>query len=597
MTSTTRLMCALLFVLCLTRVCSGQTLEETLDQTLRKNMKEYSVPGAVLVVVREGKVTLARGYGLSDVRLSTPVSADQTLFRAGSISKILTAMAVLTLVKEGQLRLDTDIRAGLPSDVAQRIDRAVNLKQLLTHTSGIDNSDIGDAARSLPDLKSLQKQLAEALPPQVCPPGALFHYSNYNYALAGLLIEHSMGVSFADAMDDLVLEPYGLLHSTFHQPARDALRGAVARGYEESKGGYKELPFDFSQVAPADSLLTTGADMGRLLELLLEKSRSSSGVVDAMLRRQFGVHPQLDGIAFPFFEDNSRTVRVLTYTGGQLGFTSQIALAPEKDIAFFVSYNRRVSTPRRNLFDAFLETVGPPVPRASKGAATSGGPPAAHEGTYRYTDSPESTPEKTWHLFGLLPELSVRAVASGLIVDGNVFAETSPGLFCGEGVCGVFVQSGGQSYAVTGLESYRKLHWYENTNAHRVVLILCLIVFCTALFRRAHRWNISPQTGAPHAIRFLRCAALCLLLFGVMFSVMAKTSGGDWDYGLPLSVSALLLLPPVAAVATVAAVLLLPAVLRRQQGRFTRLHSAATAVACVLFLILLHYWNLLQLPR
>ena len=230
-----------------------------LRERVESNLARHSVPGAAVALVVDGEVAWAEGFGLADVATGRPVRAD-TLFQAGSISKSVTAWAVLHLAAEGAIDLDAPVETqvegwSLP-DSPYDTD-AVTPRRLLAHTSGLPFA-IGATPRSPARFRSGEVD-REAFT-LVQAPGSGFIYSNPGYALLALLIEDAAGDDVASVLATRVLEPLGMEDSTFALDARDVPRSAT---------GYTA---DGAAVAPtwpsplgASGLHTTAADLARFL--------------------------------------------------------------------------------------------------------------------------------------------------------------------------------------------------------------------------------------------------------------------------------------------------------------------------------------------
>lgn len=160
------------------------------DALVRAELAELRIPGAVVSIVYRGRVLLARGYGLADLERGTPMDPNSTVVRVGSISKPVTATAVMQLAESGALRLDADVNDYLDDvRVPAAFGRPVTAADLLTHTAGFDVRLSGTAAASEDDVLPLGVYLARDLPPRVRPPGRVLAYSNHGYTLLGHLVE------------------------------------------------------------------------------------------------------------------------------------------------------------------------------------------------------------------------------------------------------------------------------------------------------------------------------------------------------------------------------------------------------------------------
>jgi len=146
-------------------------LEAFLDPIFTKKMEELHIPGAVFVLVKNGEGFFSKGYGYADLEKRTPVIPDRTIFRVGSVTKLLTTTAVMQLVERGLLNPDDDVNKYLKNfKVEENYPRPVTVANLLTHTAGFDYSSIGIIARSESEWMPLGQFLAKRMPPRVLPP-------------------------------------------------------------------------------------------------------------------------------------------------------------------------------------------------------------------------------------------------------------------------------------------------------------------------------------------------------------------------------------------------------------------------------------------
>ena len=198
---------------------------ESYDHAFAALMRKWDIPGGALAVMKDGQLLLARGYGLADVERAEPVQPD-TLFRIASVSKPITAVAVLKLVEEGRLSLDTpafslldEFQPPAGKDPDPRI-ATITIRQLLQHAGGWDSAQSFD-----PMFRSSEAAQEVGAPaPADCPttirymlgqpldfdPGSRYAYSNLGYCVLGRIIEEVTGETYADYVQHQVLAPMGI---------------------------------------------------------------------------------------------------------------------------------------------------------------------------------------------------------------------------------------------------------------------------------------------------------------------------------------------------------------------------------------------------
>jgi N-acyl-D-amino-acid deacylase len=185
------------------------------DALMKKILVRFEVPGGALAVTRHGRLVLARGYGYSDVQTGKPVEPT-SLFRLASVSKSVTAVAVLKLVEEGKLDLDARVfellrpmRPPPGAEVDPRLHE-ITVRQLLYHAGGWSREKSGDpigfgqrAARALgvePPVTPFQLARYMKGQPLDFTPGTRCDYSNYGYMLLGLVVERAAGEPFHEGV-------------------------------------------------------------------------------------------------------------------------------------------------------------------------------------------------------------------------------------------------------------------------------------------------------------------------------------------------------------------------------------------------------------
>lgn len=199
------------FLLCIamTSISMG-ALAKTPDATVDALMQEYAgaVPGASVLVVRDGRTVLERSYGLANLEARTPATS-HTNYRLASVSKQFTAAAILLLVEDGRVALDEPVRRWLPS--LPPAASQVTLRHLLVHGSGlIDYEDVMPAGFSgqLHDADVLR--ILEGQDTTYFPAGTAYRYSNSGYALLALVVERASGMRFARFLAQRIFGPLGM---------------------------------------------------------------------------------------------------------------------------------------------------------------------------------------------------------------------------------------------------------------------------------------------------------------------------------------------------------------------------------------------------
>jgi len=297
----------------------------------------------VIVVERDGKIFFAKGYGYADVEKRTPVSPEKTLFRPGSISKLFTWTAVMQQVEQGKLDLDRDVNDYLDFKIPATYPRPITLRNCMTHTPGFEETIQELFVRDAKDLRPIDYYLKHHLPQRIFPPGTTPAYSNYATAMAGYIVQRVSGQPFDDYIEDHILKPLGMTHSTFRQPLPDSLKPLVSRGYDVASEPVK--PFEYVEAAPAGSSSVTAADISRFMIAHLQEGEFQgvrilrTETARLMHSRQFENLPGMNAMALGFYEETRNGHRIIGHGGDTQYFHSDLHLIPDVGVGFFISYN------------------------------------------------------------------------------------------------------------------------------------------------------------------------------------------------------------------------------------------------------------------
>lgn len=322
-------------------------VEETVDHIMEKYIGT-EIPGAALAIVKDGEVLLLKGYGLADIEEDILVDPEKTVFEAGSVSKLYTWSAVMQLVEQGKLDLEADIRKYLPEDYLNlTFPDKITMLDLMNHTVGFeDKADqllTTDPEKVIPLEKFLSKEYHQ--PKQVFKPGTVTAYSNYSTSLAGFIVERISRKSYADYMQENLIESLGMSHSTFATNYLEIPEIADFKGESYQKIGdhFETVDWAFVNDAPAGSLNTTAADMVQFMIAQLDSEDTSLFEQPITLKKMheqtYQVHERLPGNAHGFWERYRGNYRLLEHGGNVIGYTSQLTLVPEEKFGYVLLMN------------------------------------------------------------------------------------------------------------------------------------------------------------------------------------------------------------------------------------------------------------------
>ncbi|TGX53161.1 class A beta-lactamase-related serine hydrolase [Sphingomonas gei] len=350
-------------------------LADFVDGVMAQQIATREVAGAVVTVVHRGRVLFTRGYGFADVDKGVPVDAQRTLFRPGSVSKMFTWTALLQQVELGRVSLDADVNTYLDFKIPPLEGKPIRVRDLFSHTVGM--SDVaGITAPSVDKLVPYREWMKTHIPKRLWPAGTEVSYSNYGAALAGYIVEQVSGEPFPDYVERHIFKPLDMHSSTFREPLPAALAPRMATGYGFKEGRFEAKPFElFSMIMPAGSGTSSGPDMNRFMMAMLNGGALGKArilkpeSVKLLMRDSRANAPDLPGMAHGFFVVREAGPRLVGHGGNTGDFHSNMILAPEAGLGFFISETGGQGSygGRTELTEALIGRLFPqtPMPRVA----------------------------------------------------------------------------------------------------------------------------------------------------------------------------------------------------------------------------------------
>ncbi|HEY0765458.1 MAG TPA: serine hydrolase domain-containing protein [Pyrinomonadaceae bacterium] len=334
-------------ILFLSAACLGQeAYENKIDEYLRTQMQAQQIPGVALAVVKDGKIVLARGYGLANVELQVPVKPD-TIFQSGSTGKQFTATAVMMLMEEGKLSLDDKISKYLPE--APESWSGITIRHLLTHTSGMGDypSDF-DMRRDYTedDLFKMVKGV-----PLAFQPGEKWSYSNLGYVTLGILIHKVSGKFYGDFLQERIFKPLDM--STARIISEADIVPNRAAGYRIANGQLKNQDW----VSPSLNTTADGAlyftvyDMAKWDAALYTEKLLKRSSLEQMWTKMKLNDGKAVGYGFGWGLAEVRGHRVIEHGGSWQGFKSQISRYVDDKLTIIVFANQARANPTKFAHD------------------------------------------------------------------------------------------------------------------------------------------------------------------------------------------------------------------------------------------------------
>ncbi|MCM3782401.1 beta-lactamase family protein [Neobacillus mesonae] len=324
--------------------------------------------GGLAVVVKDGNVLLNEGYGYADLESKTKIDPNRTLFRMASITKAVTATAVMQLVERREIDLTQDITAYMPGvKVVNNTGTPVTIEHLLTHTTGFDFTDISSVPLHI--IKNGEVSLADFIqenaPSVVRTPGEAYRYDNLASSMQGYIVQNVTGQPFEDYVKEHIFNPLEMKHASFRMDQN--VLANLATGYDIDQNPiepYENIP----TIAPEGGMFATGIDMANFIIAHLNDGHFGSSRImkEETMELMHQTHYDAAGIplmsyGFESFFQSSHNGQTVIGKGGDLqGYHSWLWMLPDQNVGGMVIVNSDVSASvREQFFIAFMDHFYP----------------------------------------------------------------------------------------------------------------------------------------------------------------------------------------------------------------------------------------------
>ena len=314
--------------------------------TIQEMMKLFHVPGVSIAVVRDFKVQWTKTYGAADVVTDAPVT-QETRFQAASISKPVTAFAVLRAVDSGRLSLDEDVNNYLKSwkvPVNEYTEGGVTLRALLSHTSGTGDGFGFPGYNPSAKLPTLEQVLDGKPPSNVGPvfwerpPFAAQKYSGGGIEIVQVVLQDAYGKPFAEIMQELVLGPVGMANSTYEQPLPATADQSAARAHDKD-GKVMDAKWHVYPEQAAAGLWTTPTDLAKLGIEVQKALRGESKLLSRRTALEMVAPTGTGPFAIGFAIEKRGEGWYFVHDGSNWGFRSDLAMHRLKGYGIVVMTN------------------------------------------------------------------------------------------------------------------------------------------------------------------------------------------------------------------------------------------------------------------
>jgi CubicO group peptidase (beta-lactamase class C family) len=331
-----------------------------LDAAAARVMAAFEVPGISLAIVKDGRVVVAKGYGVRKQGEATPVDS-QTLFGVASNTKVFTATALGLLAEEGKISWEASVIEYLPwfRMWDPYVTRELTVRDLLVHRSGL-GLGAGDLLWWPPSTYS-RKEIARRL--RFIKPATSFRsayaYDNVLYLIAGEVIETVSGLTWEEFVAQRILKKLGMMTSEVRYSATSN-NGNVAGTHAKVDGILRLVnPMDSDNTNPAGGINSNAEDMAKWMIVLLSGGRLADGSrlfnertarelttlvtpipIPAFPPELAALRPNFQGYALGLNVHDYRGKKVITHTGGLTGYLSKVTLLPELNLGITVLTNQ-----------------------------------------------------------------------------------------------------------------------------------------------------------------------------------------------------------------------------------------------------------------
>jgi CubicO group peptidase (beta-lactamase class C family) len=584
------------------------------------------IPGGVIVVVKDGKILFAKGYGYADVKTKRPVDPNTTIFRPGSVSKLFTWTAVMQLVQAGKIDLDADVNKYIDFTIPPYDGKPVTMRNLMTHSAGFEETVRDLLVDTKEQVLPIDVYLKRRLPTRIFPPGQVIAYSNYGATLAGYIIQRVSGEKFEDYIAKHIFAPLKMVHSTFVQPLPANLAPLMATGYLNASAD-KTKPFEYVDTAPAGSSSSTGIDMAHFMLAYLNGGTFEGyqmlepATIEEMWTPQVAPEKGLPSFDLGFYQDDFNGLPIIGHGGDTVAFHSDLHLIPSKGVGFFVSFNSpgkegAVEDVRNNLFKLFLDRY---YPYTAKDEATVADPKKDAARVAGWYESSRRVDRALAFVY-TLAQSNVTANPDGTISVSAVKNAAGEPFRWREVAPLRYRQVGGDSYVVFGTDANGNvISWatdYYNMvsveqrvtglrtlDAIKTMLSLCAGIIVLSLLIRLGAWiarrklklslNLSKRENLLHAVARVGAVAFLVALAG--WPILLSSEAAILSPSLPGQMTVLYIVGVIAVIGALA--MIAEAVIRVMRGpggwlvRSGEILVALAALYAIWFLFAMQFVN------
>ncbi len=326
------------------------------EKTVHTFMAQQHAPSVSVAIVKDGKLAWTGAFGFSDLENSVPAKP-ATMYRLASISKPITATAVMQLVDAGKLDLDVPIQKYCPAYPEKQWP--ITARELLGHLAGVRHYKHPEESWSTYHYASVTESLDFfKADPLDFEPGTKFQYSTFGYSILGCAVEGASGMKFMDYLQEKIFRPAGMEHLQVDDTF--TIIPNRARGYRQTEKGEVINTYlaDTSNKIPGGGMISTTTDLANFAIAMMHTTLVTPATEQKMWTPQTTRDGQSTGYGLGFGIKELKGHKLIAHSGGQPGTSTNLALLPELNTAVVVMINME-DLPASDLADEILKELMP----------------------------------------------------------------------------------------------------------------------------------------------------------------------------------------------------------------------------------------------
>lgn len=631
-----------------------ESVSEFTDDFIQQEMEEYKIPGAAVAIMKDGKVVYEKAYGYSDAKTKQAFTVDTTTFRIASITKVFTMTALMQLVEEGKVDLDEEIFMYLPTlKLNNPYDKNPTVRDLLTHTSGIDSNIIGDLSHEKVNYYKEHYLISEINKKNLTvttQPGKYISYCSYGTVLAGCIVEEVSGMNCEAYIRKNILEPLQMNNTVMGLENANLSKGYISNGrgiQEESldgdfilypEGGLISSVKDMEKFILSYLTTVTGNEENNDIENL-DLDILQNDTINEIESTQIRYASILPGMCLGFAEHNISGKRVIGHAGySPDGFCSQMDIYPDEGIATFIVVNQGSDNYITEDFQKAFVTKymlrdldsnlandfkynDDKYSESNEAKNKNNFSTKDVKGTYRFSDYSKTTLCKG-DVFGGITEITIKPIDDTTIQISG-YEEYTGKQYTKEAVMKdgvtyevkdsyeylVFHEENGKITTVADSDSsshgyYEKLHWYESGKVQMPIFIVGMALFIVyiiflllrsvigIIIKKRNKSLLYKKTKLQKWKEFIM-ATISLMDTG--FFVYSMTRWGTrLHYTVPIDVKINLCMPIIGSIG---AIVLIPLIImewyRKEKSIGLRVFDTVFGIASIVYVGFFLYFNML----